>query len=402
MANRRLARRRAAWGFSWLCGIHLVLAGAPRALADELPPVFIRGDANVDRKTTIADVFLILRYLSLGSSVACKSAADVDDNGRIEQLDALLLLGSLFQRDAPLPPPFVKAGTDPTPADGLGCRQGLRRGLGGNIEADPVDGETVKVCDNDQWGADLELIHFRGPILAYPGENRIRVPVLMRSPGELEGFTISLRSESPHLELQRLDLAGTMIDAERPDWSFTYTKERETGYLSASVALSMSAPFRTLPALHNDPVAYLEIGIRPDAAVGQLLEVSFADTPGGENMRPISNEVSRRGFSQRLGACGLKVRVVSGEDLFVRGDANRDRLVNITDAIVTLQALFIGARTNLPCLDAADVDDNGSVDITDAIGLAGYMFGQAPAPRSPYPEAGHDITADTIGCVTGS
>src|SRR5688572_16644703 len=118
MANRRRMHSRAGVG---LCIIALgVSAGArPRAEEPEAA-LFIRGDANVDRKTTLADVFLILRYLTLGSSISCKSAADVDDNGRIEQLDALLLLGSLFYRHAPPPPPYVKAGTDPTPADGLG------------------------------------------------------------------------------------------------------------------------------------------------------------------------------------------------------------------------------------------------------------------------------------------
>ena len=397
MANRRA--HRAAVG---LCVMALGLSGGPRTRAEEPEAaLFIRGDANVDRKTTIADVFLILRYLSLGSSIACKSAADVDDNGRIEQLDALLLLGSLFYRHAPPPPPYVKAGTDPTPADGLGCRQGLRRGLGGNVGADAPAGEAVKVCENDKWGADLELIHFRGPIMAYPGESRVRVPIELRSPGELEGFTISLRAESPHIELLKLDMAGTIIAAERPDWTYTYTGEREAGYLSASVALSMSAPFRTLPPLNDEAVAFLEIGIHPDAPVGETLEVSFADLPGGDDLRPVSNEVSRRGFSQDLGACGLRIQVVSGEDLFVRGDVNRDRLLNLTDVIVALTALFLGGNEEsaLPCPDAADVDDSGSVDLTDAIGLASYLFGWAAAPRSPYPDAGRDTTADPLGCA---
>ena len=397
MANRRA--HRAAVG---LCVMALGLSVGPRTRSEEPEAaLFIRGDANVDRKTTIADVFLILRYLSLGSSIACKSAADVDDNGRIEQLDALLLLGSLFYRHAPPPPPYVKAGTDPTPGDGLGCRQGLRRGLGGNLGADAPAGETVKVCDDDKWGADLELIHFRGPIMAYPGESRVRVPIRMRSPGELEGFTISLRAESPHIDLQKIDMAGTIIAAETPDWTYAYTGEREAGYLSASVALSMDAPFRTLPRLNNEPVAFLELGIRPDAPIGETLEVSFADLPGTDDVRPISNEVSRRGLSQQLGTCGLRIQVVSGEDLFVRGDVNRDRLLNLTDVIVALTALFLGGseRSDLPCPDAADVDDSGSVDLTDAIGLASYLFGWAAAPRSPYPDAGRDTTADPLGCA---
>ena len=49
---------------------------------------------------------------------------------------------------------------------------------------------------------------------------------------------------------------------------------------------------------------------------------------------------------------------------FVRGDANGDGSIDITDAIFTLGFLFLGGGAP-PCEDAADADDRGTLEITD-------------------------------------
>src|SRR4030095_12944165 len=96
----RFSRKRSGFTgvFGTLLAVLVLLGIAAPALTgtgDERP-LFIRGDANVDRRTTLADVFTILRYLWTGDSLPCKTAADVDDDGIIDQADALYLLGSLF------------------------------------------------------------------------------------------------------------------------------------------------------------------------------------------------------------------------------------------------------------------------------------------------------------------
>jgi hypothetical protein len=85
--------------------------------------------------------------------------------------------------------------------------------------------------------------------------------------------------------------------------------------------------------------------------------------------------------------------------LFVRGETNLDSLAgpDISDAIFILQWLFVGGREPL-CLDAADVNDDGTVDISDGIALLSFLFAGGTMPGSPFPDAGPDPTPDGLGC----
>ncbi len=83
---------------------------------------------------------------------------------------------------------------------------------------------------------------------------------------------------------------------------------------------------------------------------------------------------------------------------FRRGDVDANASVDITDAIVLLGYLFLGAGAP-SCLDAGDADDTGQLDITDAIRILGYLFLGGEAPGAPGPLAcGSDDTADGLDC----
>ncbi|MCH2368627.1 MAG: hypothetical protein MK554_15620, partial [Planctomycetes bacterium] len=94
-------------------------------------------------------------------------------------------------------------------------------------------------------------------------------------------------------------------------------------------------------------------------------------------------------------------------DNFVRGDANSDGAINLTDGVIPLLFLFSGGAAPA-CMDAADTNDTGAVEITDAIIIFSWLFtgGVAPAvpsPQSPgyYPAAcGPYATKDGLGCET--
>lgn len=97
--------------------------------------------------------------------------------------------------------------------------------------------------------------------------------------------------------------------------------------------------------------------------------------------------------------------VTSGN--FLRGDANRDARVDISDIIYIGMAVDQpnpppGRRgeTRLvsPCWDAADANDDGRVDINDALAIIATKFGGSGPLPAPYPLAGSDPTTDTLGC----
>ena len=85
---------------------------------------------------------------------------------------------------------------------------------------------------------------------------------------------------------------------------------------------------------------------------------------------------------------------------FLRGDANGDGEIDISDAVALLGSLFLGFRAPA-CDDAADTDDSGELDVSDAISLLNFLFNrrnQDPPPRpGPY-RRGIDPTIDDLGC----
>ena len=85
----------------------------------------------------------------------------------------------------------------------------------------------------------------------------------------------------------------------------------------------------------------------------------------------------------------------------IRGDANDDGLVNLSDAVFLLGHLF--QETAAPyCLDAADTNDSGVVDISDPILILNVLYQGSGSIRSPFPEKGFDSTPDELFCRPSS
>jgi hypothetical protein len=61
----------------------------------------------------------------------------------------------------------------------------------------------------------------------------------------------------------------------------------------------------------------------------------------------------------------------------------------------SISVLFLGTG-DLRCLDAADSNDSGAVDISDAVYSLQFLFIGGPAPKSPFPECGMDPFLDDL------
>jgi hypothetical protein len=85
------------------------------------------------------------------------------------------------------------------------------------------------------------------------------------------------------------------------------------------------------------------------------------------------------------------------ETTFLRGDATGDGVWNIGDAVRVIQYLLLGDREP-PCLGAADADDSGALDVTDAIGILTYLFLDADPLAEPFAACGPDPTPDALSC----
>ncbi|MGE4618267.1 MAG: hypothetical protein AAEJ04_00500 [Planctomycetota bacterium] len=154
----------------------------------------------------------------------------------------------------------------------------------------------------------------------------------------------------------------------------------------------------TLTWFNNDP-AYQELTLIVDGVV-------TANLPGDTTTFSVqlTEELIDYNFEiSGLGACGESLPATSCiamclPERFKRGDVNSDGTLDISDAIGTLNYLF--QNLAVVCLDAVDTNDDAAVDISDAVSVLNYIFagGLPPAPPGPL-ECGVDTTDDGLDCA---
>jgi hypothetical protein len=87
---------------------------------------------------------------------------------------------------------------------------------------------------------------------------------------------------------------------------------------------------------------------------------------------------------------------------FLRGDADGEGHLEITDVLRVIDRTFLGGPALL-CEDAADSNDDGSLDLSDPITLLGHLFlGGPPLPPPGPGVCGPDPTADGLGECRGN
>lgn len=83
---------------------------------------------------------------------------------------------------------------------------------------------------------------------------------------------------------------------------------------------------------------------------------------------------------------------------FLRGDANGNGEVDMSDGQYTLNWLFMGGPEPY-CKDAADANDDGTINISDSQYIFNFLFLSGPEPKPPFDEFGVDPTDDELDCI---
>lgn len=95
-------------------------------------------------------------------------------------------------------------------------------------------------------------------------------------------------------------------------------------------------------------------------------------------------------------SCQKKETDPTLEVTFRRGDFTADGTIESADAVSLLQYLFLGGVAPT-CEKAADVDDTGRLNITDAVWIVLRLFSGLPLPE-PTGRCGGDPTPDVLPC----
>ena len=81
---------------------------------------------------------------------------------------------------------------------------------------------------------------------------------------------------------------------------------------------------------------------------------------------------------------------------FIRGDANSDGHVDVSDARKLACYLFGGGATP-DCMDSTDVNGDGNGDFSDAVYLLNWLFLDGPIPPAPSPPTCGSVP-HVLGC----
>ncbi len=351
---------------------------------------FVRGDITGtqpgdDPIVDLNDGVNILAFLFLGTSVPnCVAAADINDNGLVELSDYTYLVNYLFNGGPAPPAPFPAAGTDPTPG--------------------------VTVSDTRDTRFQFSL----GTGAGVPSNTGIAIPVTMSNTAEITGLTLVIKFDATRIRIDELVTEeNTILSAQSADYIIAEQHNVE-GIAVVAALKDFATPFwfqvgdnPSFPVGQDQLVCTLKCGVlvSADKGFGTIelkdgLKIPNNSQPGvpqdtmpdAHNLVMLGDNAVRPVFAQ---SGGIDVR--RG---FIRGDANKDDGVDISDSVWLLDYIFKGGRVP-PCLDAADANNDTRVDISDSIWLLNYLFKGGPQPSEPFPQAGVDPSDDgkgSLGC----
>jgi hypothetical protein len=181
------------------------------------------------------------------------------------------------------------------------------------------------------------------------------------------------------LYLPAVDLSGLALT---PIFSFYHYYDMEEGYDGGVVQISTDRglSFTTLTPIGGYPGA---INLGEDSAYTGL---STPDSSYVEASFDLSSYVGdtvilRLQFVSDFSVTspGWYVDDVNIATVFIRGDANGDGTINVSDVVYLINYLFIGGPAPVP-LAAGDVNCDGIVNVSDVVYLINYLFIGGPPP----------------------
>lgn len=351
------------------------------------PPIenrFLRGDINVDGRVSLSDASMLRRLLSGTQGVLdCFDAADTNDDGKLNASDAISFLIAMFLSVPPVPPlaaPFPLAGDDPT-ADRVGC-------LSYNPVPPQETDDVVRV----------------GEVEAAPGQE-VLIPIYLTSSQPVEAFQLVISWEPRYFTSLRKEFSGTIWEQFYEDHQphgLAVLRGDQRGFILVAVMGSLEEDGYEVPPGSEVLVMYMRATISPDAEPGTIISLDLTNGPGEEGVLPpynLRNELTVQGTAKFLSVLPRrisgKIAIIDDITFFIRGDANADRRVDVSDAVFTIGHLFLGGEAPR-CPDAEDADDNGRLELTDAVVILGQLFTAEGTIAEPYPAAGQDGTFDNL------
>lgn len=240
--------------------------------------------------------------------------------------------------------------------------------------------------------------------LGTPG---VVVPVLATNEKPVEGFSFGTTFPLEHARFVEVDLEGTITGELGPELFVVEIDDGAggvtpgaTGWATCSAIFDFERPFegKAIPPGAGWHLVNLVYDLLPPSgSIPRSMSVPFVAGLG----KPPVPVVYTVGGQDVIPEIRSGIIQLTFPPTFIRGDANDNGILSISDPIYLLNYLFRGGPIP-PCGDAADANDDGEIDIADVVRIVVYLFaeGTIPPPSPPGPP-GFDPTLDGLGCARG-
>ena len=215
---------------------------------------------------------------------------------------------------------------------------------------------------------------------------------------DLQGFSISLVYDPLVWEFSHVEITGTITETAGAEFVEEFSDD-DQGNAVLGVLLDILPPYsgQVIPATGIElEVARFYFDVQPDVFESVETTIGFAPSPG----TPVVDNVFVIGNQSVQPLTIDTVIEVAVQNIFLRGDADGDLYLDLSDVINNL-VFMTGACPECPdptCYKALDVNDNGSIDLADGVQLVNYLYTFGPPPAAPFPEPGPDPTPDDLTC----
>jgi hypothetical protein len=242
--------------------------------------------------------------------------------------------------------------------------------------------------DNVMWIPDQRVI---------ASQTDVAFPVMAKHDGPMQGFQIRATFDPELMTLQECTHQFSPVNGLLPE---IFQCSVLDSVLEAGVLFDFVPPFtnKILPPSDDDALLHLIFDIADTAPTGKTeIGLSNDDPSVLQNIFVIG---TRSVIPELESSCVDIVDDATPADFFIRGDVDDNGQIELSDAIVILDYLFLGGAAPR-CPDAADVNDEGAVQVTSAIALLEFLFLGGSLPNVPFPTAGLDPSPDGLEPCSG-
>lgn len=215
---------------------------------------------------------------------------------------------------------------------------------------------------------------------------------------EVYGFSYGLQHTDPtHVSVSAVDLAGTVSESIGAEY-LAVEIDNANGLYTVGCVLDLTPPLdKFFDSGVNQKIIRAQLSVDPLIPLQSGPEVRF-DIVSGQGTPPVDLYLTIPGPIDTIPEVSQSSLDLPEIPRFIRGDINASGFRNVTDAVFLLFYLF-GEPVDLVCASAADVNDDSAIDLADPVYLLDSLY-LSTAPAIPVPSAacGIDPTVDALTC----